>query len=128
MLGGRLNYYQFDLKSKQSKVIIKAASEIICIKPFPEFHHEEYPFLLAKEENSICILNLKVNQRILLVDKKTNSAWEGCYDSMQFLQEDKEMAFVTRGNENEVLRYRISEELLTMFKGYSMVIKFADDM
>jgi hypothetical protein len=54
------SYYTIDIEKKEEKFLCKGFSPYaMCLTLFPEFDYESFPFILAKEDDFISILNVR---------------------------------------------------------------------
>ena len=107
-------YWWVDVASRQESKFVSSLSKPFCVKMFPGFHPQHFPFVLAREEDHVCILNTNKNQIFKIATCKAwhDNSYTYC-DRINFVgKEPNDFSFVTTGGWNEVLRFKIEAELM----------------
>ncbi len=86
-------------------------SNILCIKKFKNFDFDNYPFVLSREEEYVCILNVRTSYILKVITQSAYCEGPTC-DLMNFVGNDSDLAFVTNGGNFELIKYSIKHELM----------------
>ncbi len=90
-----------------------ALSLVLCLKPFPGYNYDSYPFVLARESSHICLINTKRMIITKIID--VGYTWHYSFQNVvSFCTNDKNnLAFVSIGPTNfEMHRYEIDSKMM----------------
>lgn len=92
-------YYIVNLKTHVERKLVDGFSECQSVAFFPGFNAQTLPLLLTREQNNVCILNLKTAQ-ILKIADGIPSGMSGCPQSnlISFIEDEKHTFITGRDN------------------------------
>ena len=68
------SYYIVDLNKQEERFLCKGYSPYsLCMSKFPYFNYEEFPYVLAKEDDYMTIINVRAGLVLNLVSLPTHN-------------------------------------------------------